>query len=171
MNNFIILFIACLPFFGFAQDKQILESADDGYELYIVDENLNHIFQKKSEVEGEDFSYITYSLRIPNQNDPRIEFSFIDQDSTDLGWTIKGGNGSDYDFNFFYDSRKYETKFIEESKYIENKISISYLLSSNLEILDKVLEKASKIYILEKTDKPGFRYIAREVNYSIDAKL
>lgn len=54
---------------------------------------------------------------------------------------------------------------------MRTKLTISHLLSSNLEILDKVLEKASKIYILEKTDKPGFRYIAREVNHSIDAKL
>jgi hypothetical protein len=97
--------------------------------------------------------------------------SFTDQDSTDLGWTAIGGNGSDYDFNFFYDSREQETKFIKEGVYIKNKLSISYLLSSNLEILDKVLEKASKTYILEKTDKPGFRYIAREVEFSIDAKL
>ncbi|WP_159429431.1 hypothetical protein [Psychroflexus halocasei] len=146
-------------------------SADDGYELYIVDENLNHIFKKSSEIEGEDFSFISYNLRIPNQNDPMVVLSFTDQDSTSLRKAIRGGNGSGYDFNFFYDSRKYETKFIEEGKYIENKISISYLLSSNLEILDDILEKASKIYILEKTDKPGFRYIAREVKFSIYAKL
>ncbi|MGB2087227.1 MAG: hypothetical protein ACPHVL_01190 [Psychroflexus salarius] len=101
MKNFIILYFAYLPFFGFAQVKQTLENVNDGYELYIVDENLNHIFQKKSEVEGEDFSYITYSLRIPNQNDPMVVLSFIDQDSTDLRKAIRGGNGSGYDFNFF----------------------------------------------------------------------
>lgn len=105
MKNFIILFITCLPICVLSQDKQTLGSADDGYELYIVDENLNHIFKKSSEIEGEDFSFISYNLRIPNQNDPMVVLSFTNQDSTDLGWTVKGGNGSDYDFNFFYDSR------------------------------------------------------------------
>ncbi|MGO1752338.1 MAG: hypothetical protein ACTHYV_07585 [Psychroflexus sp.] len=171
MKNFIILFITCLPICVLLQDKQTLGSADDGYELYIVDENLNHIFKKSSEIEGEDFSFISYNLRIPNQNDPMVVLSFTDQDSTSLRKAIRGGNGTDYDFNFYYDSRKHKAKFIKKDEYIRTKLTISHLLSSNLEILDKVLEKASKIYILEKIDKPGFRYIAREVRYSIDAKL
>lgn len=165
MRQIIIIFLLFTVNISISQSKK-------SYNLYLVNnEKCELHFKKSSKIEGKDSYAISYSMRIPNQNDPRIEFSFIDQDSTDLGWTIKGGNGSDYDFNFFYDSRKYETKFIEEGKYIENKISISYLLSSNLEILNDVLEKASKIYILEKTEKSEFRYIAREVRYSIDTKL
>ncbi|SEA70998.1 hypothetical protein [Psychroflexus halocasei] len=170
MRYFIFILVLFYPLFGFCQQKKTPYSKK-GYKLHLVYENSDNIFNKPIVVINKELEYIVYSLRIPNQNDPSFVLSFTDQDSTDLGWTVKAGNGSDYDFNFFYDSREQEAKFIKEGVYIKNKLSISYLLSSNLEILDKVLEKASKIYILEKTDKPGFKYIAREVEFSSDAKL
>lgn len=165
MKQLIIIFVLLTVNISISQNKE-------SYDLYLFNNEKCELFFKKSaEVKGQDFYVISYSLRIPNQHDSRFVFNFMNKDSTDLGWTIKGGNGSDYDFNFFYDSRELETKFMKEGEYIKNKILISYLLSSNLEILNKVLGKASKIYILEKTEKPEFKYIAREVRYSIDVKL
>jgi hypothetical protein len=45
MKNFIILFFACLPFFGFCQHKKTPYSKK-GYKLHLVYENLDNIFNK-----------------------------------------------------------------------------------------------------------------------------
>jgi len=125
------------------------------------------IFTKQIETGNEDFKYIVYSLKIPNQKEPWFIFKFKDRDSLEIAYTVIGGNGNGYDFNFFYDSRKLEKIYLKKNKYIKNKITIDYILNSNLEIFHEVLKKANKIYILEETDKKGYRYLAREVNFSI----
>lgn len=72
---------------------------------------------------------------------------------------------------FSYNSQQNEQFLIEEGKYVKDKINLGWIMSSNLEVFDEVLEKANHIYILENTEKEGYKYVAREVSFSEYAGL
>ena len=117
---FIILFVFKL---GFCQDNNS-PIAKEGYDLYLIYDDIKGIFIKPIDTKDATLQYVVYTLRIPNQKDPRVVFNFKDKDSLQLSYSIKGGNGNDYDFNFFYDSKKHKKFNIKENKYLKNKITI-----------------------------------------------
>lgn len=162
MRNFIVLFFLLALNLGFSQKTN---------DLYLIYEDVENIFEKPTSIDNKNLKYIVYSLCIPNQSNPRVLFDFKDKDSTEIDFTYKGGNGHEYYFNFFYDSRKHEKFYIKKNKYIKNIISLGGILSSNVETFHEVLKRANKIFILEETDKEGNNYIAREVSFSMPARL
>ncbi|HET8885298.1 MAG TPA: hypothetical protein VFM70_02995 [Salinimicrobium sp.] len=169
MKNLYIFFLIS---FGLNFSQNNIGPVDKkGYDLYIVYEELDKIFTKPIDTTDENLHYSVYTLRIPNQNNPRFVFNFKDKDSLELGYTLKGGNGTDFDFNFSHNSKEHEKFYIEKNKHLENQISINHILASNLKVFERVLEKANIIYILEVVDEESFEYIAREVSYSKDIKL
>lgn len=172
MKNLItISFLIICSQLSLAQKKSNFSNKRSNVLYMVYDEKYELNFKKSTKILDDNFHAILYYLRIPNQNDPRVIYNFKGKDSTGLGITYKGGNGSDYDFNFFYNSKDHEELLIEKNEYLHNKIFIGALLSSNLKVFNKVLKKANKIYILEKTDKKGFQFIAREVQYSAVSRL
>lgn len=172
MKCFLTIFILIICFHSnFAQNNSSF-SHKRSNDLYIVyDDKYELNFKKSTEILEDDYHAILYYLRIPNQNDPRVIYNFKGKDSTGLEIIYKGGNGSDYDYNFFYNSKEHEKVLIEKDRYLNKKLFMGAILSSNLEVFYQVLKKADKIYILEKTSKKGFRYIAREVNYTRASRL
>lgn len=156
-----ILFLFC---FSLAHCQINLE-AKKGYNLYIYYEEAGDIFTKPIIIENDSVQFMVYQLHIPNQKHPTVSFSF--DEKGDLKVSIKGANGNNqnYWYSFSYNGQKCR-QFLISDIYMPNKINLNWIMSSNLEIFDKVLQKATTIYVLEHTDKKGYEYIAREVGFS-----
>lgn len=158
------LYILFFFYFGFSYCQINLE-AEKGYNLYIYYEETGDVFTKPVGIENDSIQFRVYQLHIPNQNHPAVLFSF--DKNGDLEISIKGANGNNqnYWYSFSYNGDKCKEFLINDS-YIPNKINLNWIMSSNLDIFNKVLQKATNIYILEETNKKGYKYIAREVSFS-----